>query len=64
MKNRKRIIKIGEIELMDNILKLIELGVPIGFGIYIGFEGLNLLVEAVSDCFIWFIDMTIGGDEK
>ena len=64
MKSRKKLIKIGEIELMDNILKLIELGVPIGFGIYIGFECIKLLIEAVSECFIWFINRTIGDDEK
>lgn len=49
---------------MKNLWQIIELGVPLGIGTYIGFEIIKALSEMLSKCFIWVINKAIGDDEK
>lgn len=46
---------------MNNTFKLIELGVPIGIGLYIGSEFLKLVIEIISNFISWFINKLFRG---
>lgn len=48
---------------MKNLIELINLGVPLGMGIYIGLESIRLLVEVVSKLITIVIKKLLGDDE-
>ena len=54
-KNKNKIIRIGEINVMRNLIDLIELGVPIGIGMYIGKEFLELVLDTIVRLILWLI---------
>lgn len=49
---------------MKNLIELINLGVPLGMGIYIGFESIRLLVEVVSKLITITIKKLSGDEDK
>lgn len=48
---------------MKNLINLIEFGVPLGMGIYIGFESIRLLVEVISKLITTIITKLLGDDD-
>lgn len=49
---------------MRNLIELIDLGVPLGMGIYIGFESIRLLVEVVSKLITIIVKKLLGDEDK
>lgn len=49
---------------MRNLIELIDLGVPLGMGIYIGYEFIRMLAEVVSRLITIIIKKLSGDEDK